>query len=116
MGRAASGHDTTLDRDDTIPFTSMRPGIHGFEGDEPYAVTWWDPARLDLDRQPTFGLRREELIAKDAAPGVVDAGLEAFRGWRVAARGGGGAGEPAVAPRRDRPRPRRPARRICQRC
>ena len=78
------GHDTTLDRADTIPFTSVQPGIHGFEGDEPYAVTWWDPARLDLDRQPSFGLRREELIAKDAAPGVVDAGLEAFHGWKVA--------------------------------
>ena len=62
----------------------MQPGIHGFEGDEPYAVTWWDPARLDLDRQPSFGLRREELIAKDAGPGVVDAGLEAFHGWKVA--------------------------------
>jgi ATP-dependent exoDNAse (exonuclease V) beta subunit len=78
------GHDTTLDRTDTIPFTSMQPGIHVFEGNETYAVTWWDPARLDLDRQPSFGLRREELIAKDAAPGAVDAGLEAFARWRVA--------------------------------
>ena len=80
------GNDTTLDRADTIPFTSVQPGIHGFEGDEPYAVTWWDPARLDLDRQPSFGLRREELIAKDAAPGVVDAGLDAFARWRSRAR------------------------------
>ncbi len=78
------GPDSTVDRDDTIPLTSMRPGIHAFEGDETHAVTWWDPGVLDLDRQPTFGLRREELIAKDAAPGVVDSGLEAFAQWRVA--------------------------------
>ena len=78
------GHDTTLDRTDTIPFTSVRPGIHDVDGDEPCSVTWWDPARLDLDRQPSYGLRREELIAKDAGPGVVDAGLEAFHGWKVA--------------------------------
>jgi ATP-dependent helicase/nuclease subunit A len=47
-------------------------------------VTWWDPGVLELDRQPTYGLRREELIAKDAAPGVVEAGHEAFAAWRVA--------------------------------
>jgi ATP-dependent exoDNAse (exonuclease V) beta subunit len=77
------GPDSVVDRGDTIPFTSVRPGIHAFEGDEPYQVTWWDPGALELDRQPTFGLRREELIAKDAAPGVIDAGLEAFHAWQV---------------------------------
>ncbi len=81
------GHDTTVDRGDTIPFTSLRPGIHTFEGDEPYDVTWWDPARLDLDRQPRYGLRREELIAKDAAPGVVLAGEQAFQEWKVRREG-----------------------------
>jgi ATP-dependent exoDNAse (exonuclease V) beta subunit len=77
------GPDSTLDREDTVPFTSMRPGIHAFEGDEGYAVTWWDPATLDLERQAAYGVRREELIAKDAAPGVVDAGSEAYARWRV---------------------------------
>jgi ATP-dependent helicase/nuclease subunit A len=77
------GHDTTLDRTDTIPFTSVRPGIHSFRGDAAYDVTWWDPARLDLGRQPRFGLRREELIAKDAPPGVVEEGLERFHAWKV---------------------------------
>ncbi|MEO5820238.1 MAG: UvrD-helicase domain-containing protein [Vicinamibacteraceae bacterium] len=81
------GPDSTIDREDTVPLTSVRPGIHAFDGDEPYAVTWWDPGVLELDRQPTFGLRREELIAKDAEPGVVDAGLEAFAQWRVAREG-----------------------------
>jgi len=80
---ARFGADTTVDRADTIPITSMRPGIHAFEGEHGYAVTWWDPATLNLDVQPTYGLRREELIARDAAPGVVDRGSEAFARWRV---------------------------------
>jgi hypothetical protein len=25
-------------------------------------VVWWDPARLGLDVQPPFGIRREDLI------------------------------------------------------
>ncbi len=78
------GPDSTVDREDTIPLTSVRPGIHTIAGDDPYPVTWWDPGVLELDRQPTYGLRREELIAKDAAPGVVEAGHEAFAAWRVA--------------------------------
>jgi ATP-dependent exoDNAse (exonuclease V) beta subunit len=52
-----------------------RPDVH---------VTWWDPGALDLGRQPTYGLRREELIAKDAPAGVVEAGLQRFREWRRA--------------------------------
>ncbi len=78
------GHDTTLDRADTIPFTSVRPGIHAFDGDAPFEVTWWDPSRLALDRQPRYGLRREELIAKDAAPGVVEAAEDGHARWTVA--------------------------------
>jgi hypothetical protein len=78
------GHDTTLDRTDTVPFTSIRPGIHTFEGEVPYDVTWWDPSRLALDRQPRYGLRREELIAKDAAPGVVEAAEDRYAAWTVA--------------------------------
>jgi ATP-dependent exoDNAse (exonuclease V) beta subunit len=77
------GPDSTLDREDTVPFTSMRPGIHAVQGEDGYAVTWWDPAALDLDVPPTYGVRREELIAKDAAPGVVDAASEAYARWRV---------------------------------
>jgi ATP-dependent exoDNAse (exonuclease V) beta subunit len=46
------------------------------------AITWWDPGALDLGRQPAYGLRREELIAKDAPAGVIEAGLQRFRLWR----------------------------------
>jgi ATP-dependent helicase/nuclease subunit A len=77
------GPDSMLDREDTIPLLSVRPGIHAIGGEDPYTVTWWDPGALDLGRQPTYGLRREELIAKDVAPGLVDAGQEAFYAWNV---------------------------------
>jgi ATP-dependent exoDNAse (exonuclease V) beta subunit len=65
----------------------------GDAGDEPaegggaYDVVWWDPATLELDRAPTYGLRREELIAKDAPESVVRGGLERYHTWRAAREG-----------------------------
>ncbi|HEY8548777.1 MAG TPA: UvrD-helicase domain-containing protein [Vicinamibacterales bacterium] len=79
------GSDSMVDREATVPFSSVRPGIHRLtppDGGEPYEVTWWDPASLDLGRLPNYGLRREELIVKDGAPGSIDAGLERYYTWR----------------------------------
>jgi ATP-dependent exoDNAse (exonuclease V) beta subunit len=59
-------------------------GAHDIGG---YEVVWWDPATLDLDRAPTYGLRREELIAKDAPESVVRGGLERYHTWRAAREG-----------------------------
>ena len=87
------GHDTTLDRTDTIPFTAVRPGIHDFDGASPYAVTWWDPARLDLNRQPTLrtaarGADREGRRARRRRRG-----RGTLRGVEGRARVGGRAGQ-----------------------
>jgi ATP-dependent exoDNAse (exonuclease V) beta subunit len=49
-------------------------------------VTWWDPGALDLGRQPSYGLRREELIAKDVPTAVVEAGRQRFLDWESAHR------------------------------
>jgi ATP-dependent exoDNAse (exonuclease V) beta subunit len=78
------GGDSMRDREGPLPIGNVRPGVHTFTPDANarYDVTWWDPAALDLGRQPNYGLRREELIAKDAPAGVVDAGLERFHLWR----------------------------------
>ncbi len=92
------GADSVVEREDTIPLTSVRPGIHRLSPGEvpdepaawqpePYEITWWDPASLDLGRQPNFGLRREELIAKDGAPGLVEASLEGYYAWRARREG-----------------------------
>ena len=62
--------DSVHDREGTIPFTSVCPGLHRLTpigdsaSDGAYDVVWWDPASLELDCAPNFGLRREELIAK----------------------------------------------------
>jgi ATP-dependent helicase/nuclease subunit A len=80
------GKDSVIDREATIPFTSVCPGLHTFdagtEGGQ-YSVVWWDPAILELGRAPNYGLRREELIAKDAPAKTVQQGLERYHAWRV---------------------------------
>jgi ATP-dependent exoDNAse (exonuclease V) beta subunit len=55
----------------------LRPG-------EPFEIVWWDPHALRLDAERPFGLRRQELIAKDVAPEVIAAGQRAYITWREA--------------------------------
>lgn len=118
--------DSILDREGTIPFTNVCPGLHQFSGDplpptppsadaplgsvlgaalrareaevtprapssadddQSYGVVWWDPAALELDRTPNFGLRREELIAKDAPAAVIAEGQQRYFTWRATREG-----------------------------
>jgi len=79
--------DSVLDRESSTPYSNVRPGVHVLAGDPAdgeVAVTWWDPGALDLGRQPSYGLRREELIAKDAPAGIVDSGKQRFLDWQAA--------------------------------
>jgi ATP-dependent exoDNAse (exonuclease V) beta subunit len=79
--------DSVLDRPDGGPATAgtVSPGGHRLGGDrDAYEVVWWDPAVLRLDVEPPYGLRRQELIAKDVAPDVIDAGTRRFEQWRDA--------------------------------
>ena len=76
-----------LQRPDDEPArpSTVCPGLHRFGGfgDEPeYDVIWWDPAALELGIEPPFGLRREELIAKDVPPEVIAEGERRYRDWR----------------------------------
>ncbi len=87
------GKDSMLDRESTLPFTSVCPGQHTMEAADAsgatasHSVVWWDPAALDLGRAPNFGLRREELIAKDAPTKTLQQGLERYHTWRAAREG-----------------------------
>jgi ATP-dependent exoDNAse (exonuclease V) beta subunit len=45
-------------------------------------VVWWDPRVLDREGEDSRGVRREELIAKDAAPADVRADRDRYEGWR----------------------------------
>ncbi|HTM04888.1 MAG TPA: UvrD-helicase domain-containing protein [Vicinamibacterales bacterium] len=89
--RAASGcpafrRDSVLRRPDggIASSQTVSPGLHRFESDPDaaYGVVWWDPSALHLGVEPPFGLRRQELIARDVAPEVVAAGQLDYIAWR----------------------------------
>jgi ATP-dependent exoDNAse (exonuclease V) beta subunit len=88
---AASGcpvfkRDSVLRRPDggIASSETVSPGLHRFESDPDatYGVVWWDPSALQLDVEQPFGLRRQELIARDVPPEVVAAGQRAYIAWR----------------------------------
>jgi ATP-dependent exoDNAse (exonuclease V) beta subunit len=81
------GEDSVLDRPDSdVPGRdNVRPGLHvlGDAGDGQYPVVWWDPHSLTLGVEPTFGVRRQDLI-EDAGPGVVEEGRRSYQAWQRA--------------------------------
>jgi len=87
------GRDTVLDRpDDQNPsFATVRPGVYAFTDPvtgQPYSVVWWDPLLLERRGEERRGLRREDLITKEARPELVAedrARYERWREWRAAA-------------------------------
>ena len=75
--------DTVMNRPDGDPArtTTVAPGAHSFEG---YQVTWWDPHSLALDGGSSFGLRRDDLIAKDGDAAGSAQRLASYREWESA--------------------------------
>jgi ATP-dependent exoDNAse (exonuclease V) beta subunit len=67
--------------DEVAGSRTVCPGEHAAQG---YSVVWWDPHALDLDKKPSFGVRREELIVKDVPRNVVADGRTAYDRWRLA--------------------------------
>jgi hypothetical protein len=64
---------------------SGEPGTSTAEpGTGHYSVVWWDPGALDLDRKPSFGVRRGELIVKDVPRDVVAEGRTQYDRWHLA--------------------------------
>jgi ATP-dependent exoDNAse (exonuclease V) beta subunit len=74
--------DSVLIRPNGDPASSstVSPGLHAFGAS--HSVVWWDPRELKLDAEPPLGIRRSELIVKDVAPQIVEAGLADYRSWR----------------------------------
>jgi hypothetical protein len=65
--------------------STVRPGTYELidpESKAPYSVVWWDPALLDVAADDPRGLRREELISKEAAPADVAADRARYDGWK----------------------------------
>jgi len=66
--------------DDTV-----RPGTYQLadpETGEAFSVTWWDPLLLGQRPDDARGIRREELISRDANPIDVAADRAAYDEWR----------------------------------
>jgi hypothetical protein len=85
VGALTFGKDSVVKRTDGDPARAdtVCPGRHRFgSGSKAYDVTWWDPGCLGLEVEQRFGLRREELIAKDVAPAVLEEKLHAYYEWR----------------------------------
>jgi ATP-dependent helicase/nuclease subunit A len=93
--------DSVLTRPDGDPArsTTVAPGTYRFSSAQPaasgespaasrqppaeYSVVWWDPHVLSLDADSGYGLRRDDLIAKDGDPAKVAARLSAYQQWRT---------------------------------
>src|SRR5262249_8136126 len=80
----AFGEDSVMQRadQDTPGRDNMRPGLHvlGATGAE-YGVTWWDPHVLELDVEPAFGIRRQDLI-EDPGNDVLEADRRRYQEWQ----------------------------------
>jgi ATP-dependent exoDNAse (exonuclease V) beta subunit len=48
-----------------------------------YSVVWWDPHALSYEADSGYGLRRDDLIAKDGDPAQVAARLAEYRKWEA---------------------------------
>lgn len=79
--------DTVIERPDgDLPGPgTMRPGryeqIDASTG-ESYSVVWWDPFLLDRKGDDTRGLRRDDLISKDARAEDVAADRARYQEWQ----------------------------------
>ncbi|MGH9659559.1 MAG: PD-(D/E)XK nuclease family protein, partial [Bryobacteraceae bacterium] len=79
--------DTLLDRPDgeTPGSATMRPGEYSMAdrtSGETFSVVWWDPVLLDRPGDDTRGLRRDDLIAKDARPEDVAFDRDRYESWQ----------------------------------
>jgi ATP-dependent exoDNAse (exonuclease V) beta subunit len=84
---AFTGKDTVLERPigQQPDESTVRPGAYvmtdAASGDR-YTLVWWDPLLLEKEADDPRGLRREDLISKDAVPAEVAADWVRYDQWR----------------------------------
>ena len=79
------GKDSVLSRPDNAVAEddNVCPGGYRFAcNSSNYLVTWWDPKILNLDVRPSFGIRQEEVLAKDDTE-TAQQDLKAYQRWRA---------------------------------
>jgi ATP-dependent exoDNAse (exonuclease V) beta subunit len=59
---------------------SIKPGLAIPEAGEHRAV-WWDPSRLELHVEPSFGLPQEEILIHDKE-GLAEQSIAAYEDWK----------------------------------
>lgn len=65
--------------------STVRPGAYTLSepgSNAEYTVVWWDPLLIDAPPKNTRGLRREELISRDAGAADVAADRARYDAWR----------------------------------
>ena len=63
---------------------TIRPGTYQLTdpgSGNMYSVVWWDPRELEGSPDDARGVRREDLISKDAKPGDIAADRARYDGW-----------------------------------
>jgi ATP-dependent helicase/nuclease subunit A len=83
------GKDTVLERPDGEQpgIATMRPGQYDIVdpgSNERVSVVWWDPLLLEGTGDDTRGLRRDDLISKEARPEDVAADRARYDAWFAA--------------------------------
>jgi hypothetical protein len=80
------GDDSALEHPDyAFGSDNVKPGLHEFDYEGiGFGVVWWDPAKLELDAKPLFGMRQEDLFAKEVAASIMEADLARHTDWRAA--------------------------------
>ena len=64
---------------------TIRPGTYQLTdpgSGSTYSVVWWDPRELEGSPDDARGVRREDLISKDARPADIAADRERYDAWR----------------------------------
>jgi ATP-dependent exoDNAse (exonuclease V) beta subunit len=59
---------------------AVKPGDYAFDG---YTVTWWDPFTLRLDVPIALGIPQQELLGKEAPPGLIENDIRTYEDWRA---------------------------------
>jgi ATP-dependent exoDNAse (exonuclease V) beta subunit len=83
-----AGKDTVLERPigQQPDASTVRPGAYEMAdaaSAESYTVVWWDPQLLEKEADDPRGLRREDLISKEALPADVAADRASYEQWRA---------------------------------
>ncbi len=86
-GGPPHGRDTVLDRKEIRPSGTVLSGLYTMtereDGGDGYDLAWWDPASLTLDAGSGGGLRRDDLISREAPDTIVEAGLADYKAWKM---------------------------------